>query len=263
MIPKKIWQTYKTPYDSLPDYALDATKTWIEKNPGWEYNYFSDEDVMDFVSDNFGNKWVNIFNDCPVGVMRADIWRIMILYVYGGMYTDLDTVCNVSISTWFDKISDKRVILNAEHEIHIQQWTFLSESNHPLLEYMLNNIENGFKNPDYSNPHFVHALTGPGIFTKSILDFLNMWEDSDIVDGSMYMRDGYAKEHLHSINFINDVDYLNNSPNFINNGIYIVPSVRFFHNEVSSHLYGSQIWNDGRYNQWIFERDRYANENSN
>jgi mannosyltransferase OCH1-like enzyme len=256
MIPKKIWQTYKTNFNDLPDYAMSAAETWINKNPDWQYNYMSDEDVMDFVSDNFGKTWLNIFGSCPLGVMRADIWRIMILYINGGMYTDLDTVCNIPASSWFNELSDKRVILNAEHEIHIQQWTFLSENNHPVFSYMLENIEEGFNNPDYSNPHFVHAMTGPGIFTKSILKFLDMWIAADSVDGEIYKYDEWAQFNKHKLNLINDVDLVNSSDMAKEYGIYLIPSHRFFHNQVSRHLYGSQSWDDGRYDQWIVERDK-------
>jgi alpha 1,6-mannosyltransferase len=259
VIPKKIWQTYRTEYSELPDYAKEAAETWINKNPEWEYNYLSDSDVLDFVKDNFGNKWLSIFNSCPVGVMKADIWRIMTLYVNGGIYTDLDTICHVPIDTWIKNIPNKRVILNAEHEIHIQQWTFLSEDSHPLFSYMLENIEEAFHDPDYSNPHFVHAMTGPGIFTRSVLEFLDMWEPSDHVNGDIYMGDEYAKFNIHKVNFIEDVDKINNLPSSIENEIFIVPSHRFFHNEVSSHLYGSQSWSDGQYAQWILEREKYAN----
>lgn len=256
MIPKKIWQTYKTPYSNLPEYALEATKTWIDKNPDWEYNYFSDSDVLDFVSSEFGSDWVKIYESCPLGVMRADIWRIMILYINGGMYTDLDTICNVPNSSWINNISNKRVILNAEHEVHIQQWTFLSEPEHPVFYYMLENIKKEFETPDYSNPHFVHAMTGPGIFTRSILEFLNMWFPSKTANGEIYKLDEWAEENTHSIDLIKDVDEINASAAAQYSGIYLVPSFRFFHNEVSKHLYGSQSWDDGRYDQWIVERGK-------
>lgn len=256
MIPKKIWQTYKLPYNQLPEYAIEATETWRYLNPNWEYEYFTDDDVMDFVKDSFGDEWVEIFNSCPLGVMKADIWRIMILYVYGGMYTDLDTICNVPIDSWFNDMSDKRIILNAEHEVHIQQWTFLSEPEHPAFNYMLENIKKAFREPDYSNPHFVHAMTGPGIFTKSILEFLDMWNPSGDIDGEVYKSDAWAKYNSHKLNLIDDVDIINSSAAAEYSGLYMVPSFRFFHNEVSKHLYGSQSWDDGRYDQWIVERGK-------
>lgn len=273
MIPKNIWQTYKNTYESLPDYALSATNTWIDKNPDWTYNYFSDQDVMDFVRDNFDSKWINIFQACPLGVMRADIWRVMILYINGGMYTDLDTICNVPISQWFDEsigfkndkgehewidLSSKSMILNAEHEMHIEQWTFLSEPGHPALNKILENIEAAFINPDYSNPHFVHQMTGPGVFTKSILEYLGLWEEVDSAPPGIYLEDGHASQNVHKVNLLNDVWEINNSSKSLEDGVFIVPSFRFFHNEVSSHLYGSQVWDDGQYIRWIKERENYA-----
>lgn len=257
VIPKKIWQTYKTDYENLPDYAKQASSTWIDKNSEWEYNYLSDSDVLDFVKDNFGNEWLDIFNEkCPVGVMRADIWRVMTIYINGGIYTDLDTVCHVPINTWINSMNNKRVIINAEHEIHIQQWTFLSEPEHPVFGYMLDKMYEGFKDPDFKNPHFVHALTGPGIFTKSILEYMDLWEVDTSPSGKVFKSDPWAQSNGHKLDLINCTETFNNSKSAIEDGIYLVPSYRFFHNEVSTHLYGSQSWSDGRYDQWIVERDK-------
>ena len=52
MIPKIIWQTYECPYDELPQYAKDCTKTWIDKNPTWEYRYVDAQEREKFVLDN-------------------------------------------------------------------------------------------------------------------------------------------------------------------------------------------------------------------
>lgn len=255
MIQKKIWQTYRVPYDQLPDYARRAAETWQELNPDWEYHYLSDEDVLDFVQLNFGSKFVDIFqNKCPVGVMRADIWRVMAVYINGGIYTDLDTYCKAPIDSWLKEWDDKRVVLNAEHEVHINQWTFLSERGHPLMEYILEKMQQGFENPDYTNPHFVHELTGPGVFTKSTLEFLGIWMPKDSMDGEIYKSDPWANQNMHDLNLITQTHRFNDAPRSQELGVFLVPRHRFFHHEVSEHVYGSQIWSDGNYVQWIKER---------
>jgi mannosyltransferase OCH1-like enzyme len=41
-----------------------------------------------------------MFKEYPIGVMRADFWRYAILYIYGGIYLDIDTQPLLSIEKW-------------------------------------------------------------------------------------------------------------------------------------------------------------------
>jgi hypothetical protein len=260
-VPKKIWQTYKTNFHELPRYASDAAHTWVFLNPIWDYGYMNDEEMLKFVEENFDSEWVEIFKACPLGVMRADIWRIMVVYIHGGIYADLDTVCNVQIDKWMPQLRDKKLIVNAEHEVHIQQWTFAAEPRHPALKHTLDLIKEGLENPDYNDPHFVHVLTGPKAFTVGILDYLGMWDIEnkiELADG-VFSGDPHAQSNKHSLNLIKDFDIINNSEIAQRDGIYLVPRHRFFHEEVSTHLYGSQNWTEG-YSQWIKEREKFSNE---
>jgi alpha 1,6-mannosyltransferase len=239
MIPKKIWQTYKVPYDELPEYAKEASSTWISLNRGWGYKYYSDIEAGKFVKKEYGDEWYDIWSNVRVGVMKADLWRYMIVYRYGGMYSDLDTICKIPIDSWLPKFGSKcKFIVCVENEIHMEQWTFIGVAGHPFLEYLLNKIKERFKNAQSyydNNPHFVHALTANGIFTEAYLEFIG----------------------VKSNNLIKDILKLNNSPKAVEYGIMCAPSFRFFHWEVVKHLYGSQNWGrDGKYIRWIEDSSR-------
>lgn len=54
MIPRKIWQTYKLPRSELPEYAVEAVKTWQKLNVGWEYVYMDDSECESFVLEAYG-----------------------------------------------------------------------------------------------------------------------------------------------------------------------------------------------------------------
>jgi mannosyltransferase OCH1-like enzyme len=92
-IPKTIWQTYKDPYDSLAGYMKDTIQTWKDINPEYEHRYMDDAQAAQFVLDEYGEEWHKIFMGFPIGVMRGDLWRYMVIYKYGGVYADLDTEC--------------------------------------------------------------------------------------------------------------------------------------------------------------------------
>jgi mannosyltransferase OCH1-like enzyme len=61
MIPKKIFQTYKTDYDDLSETQKAMTQTWIDKNPGYDYHYYSDNDIENFILNNYGELWHETF----------------------------------------------------------------------------------------------------------------------------------------------------------------------------------------------------------
>jgi len=229
MIPKIIWQTYKHPYDELMPYMKDAAQTWKDLNPEYEYRYVDDLAAAEFVAEYFGKEWFNIFVNVPIGVMRADIWRYMVIYQHGGVYADLDTLCLKSISTWMK--DDKDMIVCPENDWSLCQWTFAATPGHPIIKNVLDLIKRGFKNPDYTEKHFVHKLTGPVIWTKGIRDAINIPENAKLNEMDKIQLDlPKAKEY-----------------NFYSYGS---ENARIFHDQAVKHLYGSQNWHEG-YVQWI------------
>ena len=228
-IPKIIWQTYKDPYDSLTPYMHEAMNTWKNLNPEYEHRYMDDKQASEFVLNEYGKEWHDIFVGLPVGVMRGDLWRYMIVYKYGGVYADLDTECLIPVSTWM--LDDKDFIVCPETDHHFCQWTFAASPGHPILKSVLDLIKQRLLNPEYGSEHFVHTHTGPAIWTDGINKALdikvkNLIDDSDLLNMSynakLYKFHCYGKEQW-----------------------------RIFHFESVKHIYGSQKWNDGNYVQWI------------
>ena len=86
-IPKIIFQTWKT-YD-VPDNWKFAQKTVKEKNKDWKYVLLSDDDNLAIVKKNFPD-FLPYFINFKYNIQRADAIRYMVLYLYGGVYIDLD-----------------------------------------------------------------------------------------------------------------------------------------------------------------------------
>lgn len=230
MIPKKIWQTYKDPYEQLPDYIKDTAATWQILNPEYEYEYMDDYQAGKFVKDFYGDDMADLFDSVPVGVMRGDMWRYLIIYAYGGVYTDLDTKCIKPINTWMKE--DKSFIVCPEHDIHLCQWTFAAEPRHPSIKSVIDlMVERLSNNPNWEIPHFVHYYTGPGVWTEGILSSLQVVKKNSIIDESIEW---------------NNLDKAKELGFFCYGG----EDWRIFHLNSSQHLYGSQNWHHG-YEQWI------------
>jgi len=231
LIPRIIWQTYKDPYDVLPDYIKETTETWKSLNPEYKYVYMDDTQAAEFVLKEFGEEWHNIFITAPIGVMRGDIWRYMVIYKYGGIYADLDCICLKPIDTWIN--DEYSLIVCPEHEIDFCQWLFAATPGNQIIKNVLDLIKEAFKDPDYSNPHFVHAMTGPTIWTAGITKSLTFSKKYDLIKDY---------EEYNNLEKSKDLKFF----------CYGGENWRLFHHIAARNIYGSQNWTDG-YVQWIAE----------
>lgn len=229
MIPKIIWQTYKEPFKNLQPYMIDALNTWKNLNPEFEYKYMDDFEASQFILNEYGKEWHDIFVSLPVGVMRGDLWRYMVIYKYGGVYADLDTECLTPINVWLNE--DYDMIVCPETDIHFCQWTFAASAGNPILKSVLDTIKEKLINPEYGSPHFVHTHTGPAIWTNGILKALDVKVNNLISDYLLLNSSTNAK--LYKFHCYGGDDW------------------RIFHFVDVKHIYGSQKWDDGNYVQWI------------
>ena len=168
MIPKIIWQTYECNYEKLLPEIKELTESWKNKNKNWEYSYMSSDDRDNFVLNNFGEEWFEIFNNCELGIVKANIWRCMVLYIYGGVYCDLDTICNEPIDTW---IKDKYQMTCSrdddgnpdEYNINV----FASKPNSNALKDILDILKNNIINKKITKDNVIE-LTGETLWHNTI-----------------------------------------------------------------------------------------------
>lgn len=88
-IPRKIWQTYKT--SKLPKQAKAAQKTWLSASQ-FDYLFFNDNDIECYILENWDSNTYDFFKALPLGVMKADLWRYLIICTEGRVYSDIDSI---------------------------------------------------------------------------------------------------------------------------------------------------------------------------
>jgi hypothetical protein len=86
-IPKVLYMTYKT--KDIPSSVIDKFK---KVYPNYEIKIYDNNDCIDFFNKEYGQEYVDIFNFIKDGPIKADFWRLCILYKYGGIYSDIDIV---------------------------------------------------------------------------------------------------------------------------------------------------------------------------
>jgi hypothetical protein len=83
---KNILQTYKS-FHQVPSYIINNVKN---KNPDWEYYFYDDYQIKDFLLKEYGQAYVDKFDSFKSGAHKADLFRLCWLYKNGGVYIDID-----------------------------------------------------------------------------------------------------------------------------------------------------------------------------
>jgi len=188
-IPKNIFQTHKS-IDYLiltkKHKILNAMKSWHIKLNSFNYYFYSDKMCDAFMKENFDEKINKAYSILPMGVMKADLWRYCIIYKYGGIYADTDTICNINPNIF---INDSYITVAPEPEHnYFCQWTFAAPANSPILKSVIDLSVERILNTDIKGEHIIHYLTGPACFTDGILNYLKENDLPTFSDVSQYYR---------------------------------------------------------------------------
>ena len=172
----QIWQTVKTL--DIPPRIYSYREEWIRSTPDAEFHLLDDKAVLDWVSAHYP-KDSEFFQDLPLGVMRADWWRYMVIAKEGGLYIDADVQMKRPVSSWAE-MGTCDVIIALENDLHFCNWAiYAREPGHPLLTHIVDTVRERLRNPtDEPDPikgrFNVHSHTGPSVFSHAITVFYNM-----------------------------------------------------------------------------------------
>lgn len=238
MIPCVLWQTYKTKLP--PPKSLESIHSWLTINPSLQWYYMDDEKCDQFIKDNFTKEFYDMYSSLPFGVMKADVWRVAVVYVYGGIYADLDTKCLKSLSDWLKTEYDLIVGVETKHG-SINNYTFAAAPKHPALLTVLNLFLELYNSPSFLDKHSPTPIQDFGAGGWS----LGLLSHYDLVN----------KMHL-------GVDYYNTDKKVIEEKTYFYsydshtfsPSPN--NNTSVYHQSGSIFWNDGQYESWRKEQHK-------
>ena len=162
MIPKVIYQTWE---NNKPPFKMSlAMESWKQKNPTWKYKLFTSQDRINFLRDNFGPEVLEAYHSLVPGAFKADLFRYCLLYVKGGVYTDVDMICETSLDTWID---GELVVVRDDPmaEKWLANGFIASIPNRPELKHAIDSI---LKIVRERKEMFYLDYTGPALWGKSV-----------------------------------------------------------------------------------------------
>lgn len=224
--PKNIFQTHKSfEYIKNKPKLAKAINTWVKHSNKFQYCFYNNNKCNNFMVENFSGKIYEAYKKLPLGVMKSDLWRYCIIYRYGGIYADTDTICKVDPNIF---LTDALLtIVSEEDGTHLCQWVFSAPAGSPILKTIIDlSVERILNIPEIKGEHIVHYLTGPKVFTDGIEKYLKENNLPTFDDKRNYFK------------------YPNNTLRVFN--------CNFFHTNIVQHLYAGSD-SDG----WKQERDKY------
>ncbi|RMZ91138.1 hypothetical protein DV736_g1593, partial [Chaetothyriales sp. CBS 134916] len=211
--PRKIWQTWKVDPLDFEDRDLSIARTWTQKNPSYRYEVLTDQNDLAYVETYFGPYGFNrpdivyVYRELTARIIKADLLRYLVMYVEGGIYTDIDVEALRSADRFIPARFDERdidMVIGVEidqPEFHAHkilgskcmsfcQWTFMCKPRLPVMLRLVENIIQWLKevaqaqNVPLSQIQLdfdeVISGTGPSAFTKVILEEMSEREGREI-----------------------------------------------------------------------------------
>jgi glycosyltransferase involved in cell wall biosynthesis len=172
MIPAITHQTAAT--SVLPSEQAMLRGRMIALNPGWDHRFYTDVDCRDLIRRAFP-ALLATYDAYPTAIQRTDLFRVAAIYLFGGVYLDLDMDCLAPLAPLAPLA---RCVLAEEttlspHEaaalghaerLRIANYMFASAAGHPfwldLLEAMLERAGR----PVASDNDILES-TGPGLLS--------------------------------------------------------------------------------------------------
>jgi len=162
-IPKTIFQTFKT--TRLPLLTQWHIYWLKKKNPDYEYVFFDDEMISDFIQKEYGPEIFDVYNKINIGAVKADFFRYAVLYKRGGVYLDIDSLIVDKLDNFLQP-TDSAVISMERNDLFYIQYALFFEAGHPFLKRTMEIAIDNLKANRY--PHNGHQMTGPTVFTEAI-----------------------------------------------------------------------------------------------
>jgi mannosyltransferase OCH1-like enzyme len=156
-IPLHVYMT--SPTKNLPPLMMANFHELCNKNKEFTFHLYDDNDCILFLKHHFPEEVLNAFHSLQPGAYKADLWRLCILYKYGGIYMDNKLQC-VGRFKLYDIVNKEHFVLDRPTtSLHIYNAFMVSKANNPFLKHAILQIVENVKNKYYGE--WFLSPTGP------------------------------------------------------------------------------------------------------
>lgn len=183
-IPKIIHQIWYQGEENIPKDYPNYSWSWKEKNPEYQYILW-DQFKIENILNNYFPYFKKQYDSYPKIIQKIDVAKLMILYIYGGIYVDMDSECLRNIDPLLENnqivLGKSNCDITAKIYNHgtikdvVENSFFASIKNHPFWIHCIDMAikENINKNIWETDEKYVFRTTGPSLITRSYYSFDN------------------------------------------------------------------------------------------
>ena len=157
-IPRIIHQTFET--NVVPSGMYQAAKSWADYNAEYEYRFYDAEDRISLIKENFGEEVLKAYHLIKGGAFKADLWRYCTLYLYGGVYADVDTVCARNLSRLIQD-TDSFIVPYGNKSLNLYNAFICSIPRHPFLKRVIDRAVNLILQAEQPENLDMFSIVGP------------------------------------------------------------------------------------------------------
>jgi inositol phosphorylceramide mannosyltransferase catalytic subunit len=219
-IPRRIIQTDKSA--ALPLLAKAAATNLRLLNPDFEYMFFDDAQVEEFIDAEFP-QYRPVFDSFSAPIQCYDLFRYLAVYHFGGFYFDTD----VFLASGLEELLEFSCVFPFEHlSIHsflceeygmdweVGNYAFGAAAGHPFLEAIIKNCVRAQQHPEWAeammksiprmfrSEYFVLNTTGPSLVSRTLAEYPDACDQvkvlfpEDVCDPNSWYRFGDYGVHL-------------------------------------------------------------------
>ena len=153
---------------------VDAMSSFTEMAPRWIQVYCTDADQENFLRQFFPSAlgpWMSLH----APAFRADLWRLLVLEKFGGLYMDLGQSLLHPLETFFDPDVDQFLCvldrIGPSKVPRLYQAILGAYPQHPLIVAMANKVLKNVRSKTYGDDPL--DITGPTAVGRAVLEVLN------------------------------------------------------------------------------------------
>ncbi len=163
-IPKVIWQTNYTDQITIAVYLNYLFNRMMA--PSYEYRFMDDAAQAEFVRTCFPGTIFEAYSKLRIGAARADLWRVLVLQKFGGVYLDIDAHVVWPLGYIIKPSYEELYIRHRDQGL--SNYFIASVKDNPHLDSVVAAIVDNITHARTSN---VFELTGPAVLNRMLAPY--------------------------------------------------------------------------------------------
>ncbi len=172
----------------IPGDVRGVMLSWTAHNPEVDYTVFDDAGARAFLATHFGSAIVQTYDACHHPAMKADYFRVALLYQAGGVYADADELCLRPLGHILAAAEAGEIVaaLSGDLPGYVHNFFLASRPRSRIMRWALEDATRSIAATLQAGQRpGIWGVTGPGLITRAIGTFLATqplsWEREDML----------------------------------------------------------------------------------